>query len=100
MKKYCRAISLFQVTFRKKILINLLVFYLLFTKHITTYTVSILTGAIVNSDLNSPCFAWHPYRKLGLFKTELVIVNCTEMKLTDGLLLHFAIFKFTSNGPI
>ncbi len=26
--------------------------------------------AITNSDLNSPCFAWHPYGKRGLFKTE------------------------------
>ena len=26
-----------------------------------------------NSDLNSPCLAWHPYGKLGLFKTGLVI---------------------------
>ena len=30
--------------------------------------------AITNSDLNRPCFAWHPYGKSGLFKTELVIV--------------------------
>ncbi len=29
--------------------------------------------AITNSVLNSPCFAWHPYGKLELFKTELVI---------------------------
>ncbi len=29
---------------------------------------------ITNSDLNRPCFAWHPHGKLGLFKTELVIV--------------------------
>ncbi len=28
---------------------------------------------ITNSDLNRPCFAWHPYWKPGLFKTELVI---------------------------
>ncbi len=28
---------------------------------------------ITNSDLNSSCFAWHPYGKLRLFKTELVI---------------------------
>ncbi len=28
---------------------------------------------ITNSDLNRPCFAWHPYGKSGLFKTELVI---------------------------
>ncbi len=28
---------------------------------------------MTNSDLNRPCFAWHPYGKLGLFKTELVI---------------------------
>ena len=26
---------------------------------------------ITNSDLNRPCCAWHPYRKSGLFKTEL-----------------------------
>ncbi len=31
-------------------------------------------GTITNSDLNRPCFAWHPYGKSGLFKTELVIV--------------------------
>ena len=30
---------------------------------------------ITNSDLNRPCFAWHPYGKSGLFKTELVIVQ-------------------------
>ncbi len=29
--------------------------------------------AITNSVLNSSCFAWHPYGKLELFKTELVI---------------------------
>ncbi len=29
---------------------------------------------ITYSDLSSPCFAWHPYGKLVLFKTELVIV--------------------------
>ncbi len=29
---------------------------------------------ITNSDLNKPCFAWRPYGKSGLFKTELVIV--------------------------
>ena len=29
---------------------------------------------ITNSDLNRPCFAWRPYGKSGLFKTELVIV--------------------------
>ncbi len=29
---------------------------------------------ITNSDLNRPCFAWHPYGKSGLFKTELVIL--------------------------
>ena len=28
---------------------------------------------ITNSGLNRPGFAWHPYGKLGLFKTELVI---------------------------
>ena len=31
--------------------------------------------AITNSVLNSPCFAWHPYGKLELFKTELVIAD-------------------------
>ncbi len=30
---------------------------------------------ITNSDLNRPCFAWHPYGKSGLFKIELVIVS-------------------------
>ncbi len=25
---------------------------------------------ITNSDLNRPCFAWHPYGKSGLFKTD------------------------------
>ena len=29
---------------------------------------------ITNSDLNRPSFAWHPNGKLGLFKTEIVIV--------------------------
>ncbi len=32
-------------------------------------------SVITNSDLNRPCFAWHPYGKSGLFKTELVIVS-------------------------
>ena len=34
--------------------------------HLCKYT-------ITNSDLNRPCFAWYPYGKSGLFKTELVI---------------------------
>ncbi len=33
---------------------------------------------ITNSDLNSPCSAWHPYGKLGLFKTELVITRARD----------------------
>ncbi len=33
-----------------------------------------ISQPITNSDLNRPCFAWHPYGKSGLFKTELVIV--------------------------
>ncbi len=37
-----------------------------------------VTCTITNSDLNSPCFAWHPYGKLGLFKTELVITWIRE----------------------
>ncbi len=28
---------------------------------------------VLQGTLNRPCFAWHPYGKLGLFKTELVI---------------------------
>ncbi len=32
-----------------------------------------VTKVISNSDLNRPCFAWGPYGKSGLFKTELVI---------------------------
>ena len=33
-----------------------------------------LNFTIPNSDLNRPCFVWHPYGKSGLFKTELVIL--------------------------
>ncbi len=29
-----------------------------------------ITLVITNSDLNRPCFAWNPYGKSGLFKTE------------------------------
>ncbi len=36
-------------------------------------------GTITNSDLDRPCFAWHPYGKSGLFKTELVIVPCNAI---------------------
>ncbi len=35
-------------------------------------------GTITNSDLNRPCFAWQPYGKSGLFKTELVIAVITQ----------------------
>ncbi len=34
---------------------------------------TITENTITNSVLNSPSFAWHPYGKLELFKTELVI---------------------------
>ena len=30
-------------------------------------------ATITNSDLNRPFFAWYPYGKSGLFRTELVI---------------------------
>ncbi len=33
-----------------------------------------VTLVITNSDFNSPCFAWQSYGKLGLLKTESVIV--------------------------
>ncbi len=29
-----------------------------------------LKATITNSDINSPCFSWHPCGKLGLLKTE------------------------------
>ena len=32
-----------------------------------------MIDTITNSVLNSRCFAWHPYGRLELFKTELVI---------------------------
>ncbi len=35
---------------------------------------------ITNSDLNRPCFAWHPYGKSGLFKTEILIVVCPKLE--------------------
>ena len=43
---------------------------------------------ITNSDLNRPCFAWHPYMKLGLFKTELVIV--LEMSCMNTKKIHIS----------
>ncbi len=39
-----------------------------------TLTFDSQNDTITNSVLNSPCFAWHPYGKLELFKTELVII--------------------------
>ncbi len=34
------------------------------------YSCNDIFSIITNSVLNSPCFAWHPYGKLELFKTE------------------------------
>ena len=49
---------------------------------------SITPKTITNSDLNRPCFAWHLYGKLGLFKTELVITfsSRTSLQIWE---LHF-----------
>ncbi len=44
-------------------------------------------GPITNSVLNSHCFAWHPYGKLELFKTELVIT--TVYRQVTVALLYF-----------
>ncbi len=41
------------------------------------------TYSITNSVLNSSCFAWHPYGKRELFKTELVIVHVLELQNLD-----------------
>ncbi len=49
-------------------------------------------GIITNSDLNRPCFAWHPYGKSGLFKTELVIVKDN----TDVHVIFCTCVTFTS----
>ncbi len=43
-------------------------------------------STITNSVLNSPCFAWHPYGKLVLFKTELVIGSHKGLDLISGLM--------------
>ncbi len=43
-------------------------------------------NTIANSDLNRPCFAWHPYEKSGLFKTELVIVHVLVLASIEGIL--------------
>ncbi len=34
-----------------------------------------INTSITKSGLNSHCFPWHPYGKMGLFKTELVILE-------------------------
>ncbi len=47
---------------------------------------------ITNSDLNRPCFAWHPYEKSGLFKTELVIIDFHRFK--SNQILFYQIKKF------
>ncbi len=44
-----------------------------------------LCVTITNSVLNSPCFAWHPYGKLELFKTELVILLLLSVWLSSHL---------------
>ncbi len=45
---------------------------------------------ITNSDLNRPCFAWHPNGKSGLFKTESVIACplITPLPLSSSLLAY------------
>ncbi len=45
---------------------------------------------ITYSDLSSPCFTWHPYGKLGLFKTELVIgsIKWVILTLVIGKIFH------------
>ncbi len=46
----------------------------------------IMARTITNSDLNRPCFAWHPYGKSGLFKTELVIYTVSLSALLTPLI--------------
>ncbi len=48
---------------------------------------SFLGFPITNLDLNSPCFARHPYGKLGLFKTESVIVFNFFARVQDPIAL-------------
>ncbi len=43
---------------------------------------------ITNSDLNRPCFAWHPYGKSDLFKTELVIIDLLQMVARKTCILY------------
>ncbi len=51
---------------------------------------------ITNSDLERPCFAWHPYGKSGLFKTELVIKQCSELQAGEDRFLNS--FFVSGNG--
>ena len=45
---------------------------------------------ITNSVLNSYCFAWHPYGKLELFKTESVIDDaCVAIYIATTLMKLF-----------
>ncbi len=53
--------------------------------------------AITNSDLNRPCFAWRPYGKSGLFKTELVIVNSSQNKMDDFYFTQWPILLIHTN---
>ncbi len=53
---------------------------------------------ITNSDLNRPCFAWNPYGKSGLFKTELVIAwnvpvtqHIDKVREFPGLVMYWII---------
>ncbi len=59
----------------------------------STYKVSILCF-ITNSDLNRPCFAWHPYGKSGLFKTttggEMLCLGPWVVALIISLPEHFS----------
>ncbi len=53
------------------------------------------TRTITNSDLNRPCFAWHPYGKSGLFKTELVIDRISGFcRYLIGVVFHLEVSVF------
>ncbi len=47
-------------------------------------------ASIICSVLNSSCFAWHPYEKQELFKTEQVIVDHLNFLTSSNHQPHFA----------
>ncbi len=96
----CGLIIMFNETWGRNLCRNLETMLMQSNFHPYLFREGFTIFVITYSDLNSHCFTWHPYVKLWLFKTELVIAlySWTLEQFSSLVFVVYIVSRFLSTG--